>query len=245
MKKLFTLVFFVSFFSYKYLWAQKTLHASVVARHSTVTSNSFYFGNKEPLQPLYLIKLPVGVIKPEGWILKYLQLQRDGLTGHLGEISGWLDKNNNAWFSGNGKGDNGWEEVPYWLKGYGDLGYGLKDEKIIANARRWIDGVLSSQQPDGYFGPIANKTSLDKPHGGGDGFPDLWPHMDMLNVLQSFHEATGDPRVIPFMTRYMKWLDTLPPQTFSRGYWPRNRFGDNIESIYWLYNRTGDAFLLP
>ena len=58
-------------------------------------------------------------------------MQRDGLTGHLGEISAWLEKNNNAWFSGNGQGDHGWEEVPYWLKGYGNLGYILNDEKII------------------------------------------------------------------------------------------------------------------
>ena len=103
----------------------------------------------------------------------------------------------------NGLGENGWEELPYWLKGYGDLGYVLHDSVIIKNARRWIDAVLASQQADGYFGPRANKTGLD-------GQPDLWPHMVMCNVLQSFYEATADERVLPFLTRYFHWLNTQP-----------------------------------
>ena len=241
MKKLFTLVFFVSFFSYKYLWAQKTLHASVVARPSTVTSNSFYFGNKEPLQPLYLIKLPVGVIKPEGWILKYLQLQRDGLTGHLGEISGWLDKNNNAWFSGNGKGDHGWEEVPYWLKGYGDLGYILKDEKIIAETKLWLGKVFQSQQPNGYFGP---SVIDDKHKDNVNAIPDLWPNMIMLWCMQSYYEYSNDARVIPFMTKYFKWQVTVPDSLMLKLYWENSRGGDNLYSIYWLYDHTGEKWLL-
>src|SRR5262249_40372133 len=150
-----------------------------------------------------------------------LENEAGGMTGHLEELSNFCKFDGNAWVAKDGQGQNGWEEVPYWLKGYGDLGYVLKDEKIIANARRWVDGVLSSQQPHRYCGRASNKTSLDKPRGGGDGFPDLWPHMVMLNVLQSFYEYTADPRVIPFMTQYMKWLDSLPPQTFSRGYWPK------------------------
>ena len=113
----------------------------------------------------------------------------------------------------------------------------LKDPKIIQGARKWIDATLSSQEPDGYFGPRANKTGLD-------GHPDLWPHMVMLNVLQSFYEFTGDERVIPFMTRYLKWLNAQPPETFGRGYWPKIRFGDTLESAHWLYNRTGEAWLL-
>jgi len=241
MKKLFTLVFFVSFFCCKYLWTQKTLHASVVARPSTVTSNSFYFGNKEPLQPLYLIKLPVGVIKPEGWILKYLQLQRDGLTGHLGEISGWLDKNNNAWFSGNGKGDHGWEEVPYWLKGYGDLGYILKDEKIIAETKLWLGKVFQSQQPNGYFGP---SVIDDKHKDNVNAIPDLWPNMIMLWCMQSYYEYSNDARVIPFMTKYFKWQVTVPDSLMLKLYWENSRGGDNLYSIYWLYDHTGEKWLL-
>lgn len=159
------------------------------------------------------------------------------MTGHLEEISKWCKFEDSAWASPDGQGKWGWEELPYWLKGYGDLGYVLKNDKITKNARKWIDAVLSSQEPSGYFGPRANKTSLQ-------GKPDLWPHMVMCNVLESFYEYTGDSRVLPFLTRYFQWLDTNPGENFGAGYWPKIRFGDNIQSIYWLYNHTGDPFLL-
>ena len=198
---------------------------------------SLYIANRRPLVPSAFIKLPIGSITPKGWLRRQLELEADGMTGHLEEISKWCKFEGNAWVSRTGQGDNGWEECTYWLKGYGDLGYVLKDEKIIKAARRWIDGVLSSQEPDGYFGPRANKTGLE-------GKPDLWPHMVMLNVLQSFQEATGDPRVLPFISRYLRWLYRQPETYFGNGYWPKIRFGDTIETAYWLYNRTGEPWLL-
>ncbi|HMJ66423.1 MAG TPA: beta-L-arabinofuranosidase domain-containing protein, partial [Candidatus Binatia bacterium] len=192
---------------------------------------------REPLLPSPLIKLPIGAIEPRGWLRHQLELEANGMTGRLPEISKWCNFESNAWASAKGEGHSGWEELPYWLKGYGDLGYVLKDERIIGEARKWIDAVLSSQEESGWFGPRSLKTSLK-------GKPDLWPHMVMLNVLQSFYEYTGDARVLPFMTKYHKWLNQQPPDTFGNGYWPKIRFGDNIETAHWLYNRTGDKFLL-
>ena len=61
-----------------------------------------------------------------------LELEAQGMTGRLTEISPWCKFEKNAWASPEGKGHSGWEELPYWLKGYGDLGYVLKDEAIIA-----------------------------------------------------------------------------------------------------------------
>src|SRR5665213_1576892 len=83
-------------YSFEKINAQNSLKVAVVERPSTANYNSFYVSNKKPLEPLALIKFPVGSIKPEGWILKYLELQRDGLTGKLGEISAWLEKKNNG-----------------------------------------------------------------------------------------------------------------------------------------------------
>ncbi len=158
---------------------------------------------------------------------------RDGFVGHLPEISKWCNAEVSAWMSPDGEGEYGWEELPYWLKGFGDLGYVLEDERIIRQARTWIDGILSAQEADGYFGPRVNKEKHD-----------VWPNMIALNVLQSYYEATGDERVIPFMTRYFQWQMNLPREDLLPGSWQKIRAGDNLESIHWLYNRTGEEWLL-
>jgi len=239
--RLFTGVIIILAISFQNTTAQTTIKASNVQRISATVSNSFYTSNKKPLEPLSLIKLPVGSIKPEGWILKYLELQRDGLTGKLGEISAWLEKKNNAWFSGTGKGDHGWEEVPYWLKGYGDLGYILNDKSIIDETKSWLEKVFQSQRTDGFFGPGEvernNQNQIIK-------IPDLWPNMIMLWCLQSYYEYSQDARVIPFMAKYFKWQNTVPDSLLLKTYWENSRGGDNLYSIYWLYNHTGDKSLL-
>jgi hypothetical protein len=217
--------------------AADSIKAANVATPSTAPVSPLYTSNRPPLRPSPFTKLPIGSVTPRGWLQHQLQLEADGMTGHLEEISKWCKFEDSAWASPEGRGQYGWEELPYWLKGYGDLGYVLKDQQIIQHARKWIDAVLASQEPGGYFGPRANKTGLD-------GKPDLWPHMVMCNVLESFYEFTGDPRVLPFLTKYFQWLNTQPGENFGAGYWPKIRFGDNIQSIYWLYDRTGDSFLL-
>ena len=210
---------------------------TVVEGPASTTTNSFYTGNRPPLESSPFYKLPIGAITPRGWLRHQLELERDGMTGHLEEISPWLDFSKSAWSDPQGSGASGWEEMPYWLKGYGDLGYVLKDKGVTAEAKKWINAVLASQREDGWFGPRALLISLN-------GKPDLWPHMVMLNVLQSYYEASGDPRIIEVMSRYFKWENALPVSAFGEGYWPKIRFGDNIESVFWLYNRTGEPWLL-
>src|SRR5437016_1030901 len=100
--------------------------------------NKFYVSNRAPLRISRFVKLPIGSIEPRGWLRNQLQLEADGMTGHLQEISQWCDLKTSAWADPDAKEKQGWEEAPYWLKGFGDLGYVLKDEKIINQARPWI-----------------------------------------------------------------------------------------------------------
>lgn len=212
----------------------------VAVRSSTVDAsrgNSLYVGNRVPLLPSVFRKLPVGSIIPKGWIRKQLQLEADGFTGHLTEISPWLAKKNNAWLSKDGIGEHGWEEVPYWLKGFGDLGYVLGDARIRKESQIWIEGILGSQQPDGWIGPKSNRTA-------SDGKPDMWPNMVAVNCLQTYFEATGDKRVIDVLSKYFKYQLALPETSMYLSYWEKHRGGDNLESVYWLYNRTGQPWLL-
>jgi hypothetical protein len=133
---------------------------SVVKELPTNGGSKLYVSNKAPLAPSPLIRLPIGSITPRGWIRHQLELEADGMMGHLEEISPWCKFEGNAWTDPKGQGRNGWEEVPYWLKGYGDLGYVLKDPRIINDAKRWIDAIFAAQADDGWFGPAGLRTSL-------------------------------------------------------------------------------------
>ena len=46
------------------------------------------------------------------------------------------------------------------------------------------------------------------------------------------------------MQGYFRWELNCPDNQFMHGYWPSMRTGDNLESVYWLYNRTGEKWLL-
>ncbi len=207
--------------------------ATVVSHPELHQQNDFYLSNQAPLQPAHFIKLPLGSIQPKGWILKLLELQKEGLCGHLGEISAWLEKDNNAWLSEGG--NHGWEEVPYWLRGYADMAFIFDDEEMKQEAMVWIEAILNSQKENGWFGPEMRV---------GDGYLDYWSNMIVLFTLQNYYEYTGDERIIDFMTRYFQFEMTVPDEAFLSSYWQNSRGGDNLYSVYWLYNRTGDAFLL-
>jgi hypothetical protein len=143
--------------------------------------SELYVTNREPLAAAPLIRLPIGSIQPTGWLRKQLELQAAGFQGHLTEISPFLRKERNAWLDREGKGDHGWEEPPYWLKGYLNLAYVLRDEAMINQAQQWIEGALASQKPDGWFGPDAERRGVATDLVGRD---DLWPNMIMLFCLQ-------------------------------------------------------------
>ena len=197
--------------------------------------HKFNVSNRAPLAPIPLLKLPVGAVQANGWLGEYLKRQRSGMTGQLPKISQWLKKDGNAWLNKDGDGKAGWEEVPYWLKGYISLAYQLKDKAMIEEAQGWIEAALASQRPNGDFGPI---QMIDK------NSRDFWGNMLMLSCLRTYYEATGDQRVIIMMRKYFAFQNTIPDKDFLTGYWQDARGGDNLASIYWLYNMTGDPMLL-
>src|ERR1035438_8202952 len=170
---------------------------TVVDRPETSSTNAFYLSNRAPLEPSEFVPLPIGSVQPKGWLLEILKRQREGLCGHLGEISVWLQKDGNAWLSKDGKGRYGWEELPYWLKGYIQLAYIFNDPKMIAESETWINGALNSQRTNGDFGP---DQKFDD-----DGTRDFWANMTMMFCLETYYEHSHDQRVLDLMTKYFKY----------------------------------------
>lgn len=190
-------------------------------------------------------EVPLGSVKPKGWLLNQLKIMKAGTTGHLDEVYDKV-KNDNGWLGG--KGD-GWEETPYWLDGAVPLAYLLDDTELKEKVLRYINWTLNNQRPSGYFGPITkweretgNKITVDNCAMGED----WWPKMIMLKILQQYHSATNDARVIPFMIRYfnyqLKSLKSCPVGKWTE--WSQSRGADNILVAQWLYTKTKDPKLL-
>jgi hypothetical protein len=203
------------------------------ASAATAQAAPVYPVNRLPLRPDAFLRLPPGAVRPSGWLATQLDHQLHGLNGRLPEASHFLDYATSGWIH---PANGGWEEVPYWLRGFIDLGYVTGDGTAQATARRWVDGVLATQAADGFFGPTELRGSLN-------GHADLWPHMPMLHALRSHAEFTSDARLDPFLTRFFTFMNAQPAGVFADG-WGTWRWGDVIDVVYWLFNRTGETFLL-
>ena len=197
--------------------------------------------NRAPLQPRPYAELPIGAVKPAGWLNEQLVRMHDGMTGHLDSLYPQVMGPRNGWLGGDG---DVWERGPYWIDGLLPLAYILEDRRLIAKVQPWIEWALASQTADGNFGPVTDRPA--EPGLQRDKARDWWPRMVVLKVLQQYHSATGDRRVLDFMDRYSRYqlaqLPRTPLDNWTR--WGRQRGGDNLAVVYWLYNLTGEKFLL-
>ncbi|MFD2572729.1 beta-L-arabinofuranosidase domain-containing protein [Spirosoma soli] len=220
------------------LYVSFALTAMGQAKNPSATQ---YLNNRSPLRPNPYIELPLGAIKPQGWLAEMLIRQKNGATGNLDRLYPLVMNERNGWLGGDG---DQWERGPYWIDGLLPLAYILNDQELIAKTKPWVEWALNSQQPDGYFGPA--KDYGPEPGIQRDNSRDWWPKMVMLKILKQYYSATGDQRVIKLMTNYFKYqLKELPQKPLDHWtFWARYRGGDNLMVVYWLYNITGDKFLL-
>src|SRR6266567_351281 len=169
--------------------------------------------------------LPLGSIRPTGWLRNQLEIQANGLSGHLDET--WTDVGPNSGWLG-GKGES-WERGPYFLDGLVPLAWMLDDARLKAKAQRFMDWTLDHQAANGMIGPASND--------------DWWPRFVILKAMTQYQELTGDQRILPVMDKYFRHqLDELPKRPLRD--WGKFRWQDEALSVLWLFNRTGSAYLL-
>ena len=192
---------------------------------SSAKTSNLPIKNRQPLASSAFYPLPLGSIRPTGWLRQQLQIQAKSLGGHLDET--WADVGpNSGWLGGTGES---WERGPYFLDGLVPLAYLLNDVQLKTKAQKYVDWILNNTAPNGMIGPKSND--------------DWWPRMVAVKVLAQYYEATEDPRVIPVLERYFLYQkDELAKRPLRD--WGKFRAHDEILVILWLYNRTGKPELL-
>lgn len=103
-----------------------------------------------PLPPA-VYALPLGAVRPQGWLEEVLLIQRNGLAGHLSRF--YADVKQSTWLGGNATENGGIREryerntfaccqltrfaprrLPYWLNGAVPLAYLLPDDRAQPQA---------------------------------------------------------------------------------------------------------------
>jgi hypothetical protein len=186
--------------------------------------NSNYKSNPEPLLQNAYIKLPLGAVKPSGWLKSQLENQAAALTGNLDDF--WPDLVNSSWRGGIGES---WERGPYFLDGLVPLAYLLNDERLINKVKSWIEPILASSSDTGWYGPVKNK--------------DRWPLAVANKVLMQYYDATGDKRALNVLTKYYRYLHYSKPDWPDKD-WRGARAMENAVTGYWLFRQTGEPWIL-
>lgn len=187
------------------------------------TGDSNYKNNPSPLLQNAYIRLPLGSVKPAGWLKSQLTAQAEGLTGNIDDF--WPDLVNSSWRGGDGEA---WERGPYFLDGLVPLAYQLDDDTLIAKVKEWIEPILSSSNDTGWYGPAKNK--------------DRWPLAVTSKVLMQYYEATCDDRALQTLKSYFRYLHESSPD-WPEKEWRGVRAMENAVTGYWLYRQTGEQWI--
>jgi len=172
-------------------------------------------------------ELRVGAIRPEGWLLKQLQKQADGVTSHLQHL--YAPFTSNAWLSDEPDPKGSWwpwEVRGYWCDGTLRCGLLLQNRTLIDAASKLVEYTFSHPHADGYLGPSSLREAGDA---------NRWPHAVFFRAAFAWHDATRDDSIVRALRRH--YLD-------SKFNYIADRATTNIEAMLWTYERSGDERLL-
>lgn len=174
--------------------------------------------------------LPLGAVRPRGWLARQLRIQADGLSGHLDEF--WPDVGESQWFGGTAEG---WERAPYWLDGAIPLAWLLDDRPLKTRLVRDVEFIVAHQRADGWYGPYP-EDAVTKRY-------DMWAILLANKVLAQYHDATGDARVLAAVTRSLRALLSGLDRTPLYG-WGKFRWFEGLVPVFHVYDSAPEPWLL-
>lgn len=168
-------------------------------------------------------------IKPAHWLKRFLEIQKQGLSGHL-EAAGF-PFDTKLWACPEIPFRTGapwwpYEQCAYWIDAFTRIGVFLDDQDFLQKAREQFDYVLQNADKDGYLGP----KSCKKPMPAG-----RWSHMIFFRAMIAWYAYNPDPGIIKALERH--FLDSKFDHSGHRDVC-------NIEIMLWLYGQNNNSQLL-
>ena len=188
--------------------------------------------------PFTFEPLPLGSIRPLGWLRDQLQLMADGLPGH--ERDFYRLVKDNRWLGGDSEYSPLNEAFPYWFNGLVPLAYGLNDQRLKAQVLGAADYIISHQQHDGWLGPETDVKSRN--------FWGRYPvFLGLIQLVEAEQGTTQAGTIVTAMHRFINLMHSMlsndyqgyvwhPGDTFDEQ-WGRSRVADMVLALQWLYEK--------
>ncbi|MFB9261649.1 hypothetical protein ACFFWD_00365 [Bradyrhizobium erythrophlei] len=181
-----------------------------------------YQNNRAPLAQNRYVKLPLGAIRPSGWLLSQLNVQANSLTSHIPEV--WSAINKSVW-----KGDAEGREDTYtprygarWLEGLIALAGVLHDDQLMTIGKPYIEFVLAAEK-------LADVT------------PNVTAWFYIGRLMPEYYELTGDRRAIQVVRRILDFTDSMRESILAV---EPLMVGMLLSFGIWYYNQTGEKDVL-
>ena len=209
--------------------------------------------------------LPIGSIKPSGWLKVQMQKDVDGFVGNLDKLvpelindpiysSGRLHKNSKLKDLGNNKeGDTeGSEQYKWWNSetqsnwwdGYIRNVILLNDKKGIEKVDNYIQRILKSQDKDGYIGIYDKELRYNFNSENGE----LWSKTTMYRGMLAYYEHSKDAKLWNAIVRAVDNVMTNYPINNSSPYSSGKEFNGGVshgltftDVLDKMYQITGDT----
>ena len=209
--------------------------------------------------------LPIGSIKPSGWLKVQMQKDVDGFVGNLDKLvpelindpiysSGRLHKNSKLKDLGNNKeGDTeGSEQYKWWNSetqsnwwdGYIRNVILLNDKKGIEKVDNYIQRILKSQDEDGYIGIYDKELRYNFNSENGE----LWSKTTMYRGMLAYYEHSKDAKLWNAIVRAVDNVMINYPINNSSPYSSGKEFNGGVshgltftDVLDKMYQITGDT----
>ncbi|THV00262.1 hypothetical protein K435DRAFT_934582 [Dendrothele bispora CBS 962.96] len=188
------------------------------------------------LAPKKFETLPLGSVRPAGWLYDQLQVQTDGLAGHMHEFYDLVSKSD--WIGGDSYYSYLEEAGSYWFNAMVPNGILVNNSVINEKAQEFLDYVLDHQDETGWLGP---EVGTDKPRFLWGRYPFFFGAIQMVE-----YDPSQTDRVVSAFHKFVKIANEMLRKGEGVDKWAATRWEDFVLVLQWLhdYHPRGQEELL-
>lgn len=197
------------------MWAQLTISLLAASAHAQIG-----------LAPKAYLSLPLGAIKPAGWLHDQLVVQTNGLAGHEHDFYHYVSQSD--WIGGTSYYSYLEEAGSYWFNAMVPNGVLLDDATIKSQTQQFLDYVLDHQDATGWLGPEVNTT---KPRYLWGRYPFFFGAIQMVEA-----DPTQTDRVVTALYKFVSLANSMLHNGTGLEDWAKTRWEDFVMTLEWLYD---------